>query len=156
MPTGIYERQKGDIDERFWLHVAFEDPVFPENGCMLWTGATVQGYGNFQKASRSSQGAHRWAYERYRGPVPEGLELDHLCRVRRCVNPDHLEPVSRRLHFHRSNATVQAVMAARTHCLNGHEFTPENTHLRTVEGRLSRQCRACGRAAAKRYRAKLT
>lgn len=88
--------------------------------------------------------AHRVAYEQARGPIPEGLELDHLCRNRACVNPDHLEPVTHRENLLRAD-TFAARHAAQTHCVNGHEFTPDNTYIRTrPEG--GRECRACRKA----------
>jgi len=62
--------------------------------CWVWQwGKTSKGYGAARHRSRRQQSAHRWMYERYKGPIPQGLDLDHLCRVKACVNPDHLEPV---------------------------------------------------------------
>jgi hypothetical protein len=70
--------------------------------CWLWTGAHVSsGYGNLKVAS-VNRPAHVWVWENLVGPVPDGLELDHLCRVRACVNPDHLEPVTRAVNLRRS------------------------------------------------------
>lgn len=70
--------------------------------CWLWTGyVAAGGYGEFHLAGRTRK-AHRVAYELLVGPVPEGLDLDHLCRVRRCVNPEHLEPVTRQENLRRS------------------------------------------------------
>ncbi|MEV4271931.1 HNH endonuclease signature motif containing protein [Micromonospora aurantiaca (nom. illeg.)] len=89
--------------------------------------------------------AHRIAYEMKRGPVPDGLELDHLCRNRRCVRPAHLEPVTRRTNLLRGE-TIPARLAERTHCRHGHEFTPENTY----QWRGSRFCRTCRAAAQAR------
>ncbi len=71
----------------------------------------------------------------FKGPIPEGLELDHLCRVRHCVNPDHLEAVTHRENIRRG------LGGPRSHCINGHEFTPENTSLK----RGWQACRACSR-----------
>lgn len=105
--------------------------------CWLWTGAkTTNGYGAFDKRV-----AHRWLYERVVGPVPEGLQLDHLCRVRHCVNPAHLEPVTQRENLYRGN-TIPALNAAKTHCPTGHPYDEANTY-RTPAG--YRQCRACAR-----------
>ncbi len=107
--------------ERFWARVN----VHPD-GCWLWTGGIKggTGYGSFDGES-----VHRVAYELLRGPIPRGLEIDHLCRVRRCVNPGHLEPVT-----HRENGLrgvgVAAKHARKTHCLHGHEFTEANTYRR--------------------------
>lgn len=75
--------------DRFWLKVTQTDT------CWLWTaGRTHNGYGIFWPTKTKGQVAHKWLWERNNGPVPTGLQLDHLCRVRRCVNPGHLEPVT--------------------------------------------------------------
>ena len=75
--------------ERFWTRVVMTDE------CWLWTGAkTTAGYGSLGMGNRRTGYAHRYAYSILVGPVPDGLELDHLCRVRHCVRPDHLEPVT--------------------------------------------------------------
>ena len=76
------------------------------------------------------------------GPLPDGLVLDHLCRNRACVNPEHLEPVTQSVNLLRGE-TVNAAASARTHCINGHEFSPVNTRI-SPSGR--RVCRSCGRA----------
>jgi len=78
---------------RFWRKVDFGAP----GDCWRWTGAISDtGYGDFfLSISVGTVRAHRWAYEERRGPIPRGMDLDHLCRVRHCVNPDHLEPVTR-------------------------------------------------------------
>lgn len=92
MPTGIYERQHTPLIERFWAYVEPE----PMSGCWLWIGSTRRGYGYIGAGGREGRNlrAHRFAYTYYRGEIPAGLELDHLCRVRSCVNPAHLEAVS--------------------------------------------------------------
>jgi hypothetical protein len=90
-------RQKKPGLERFLSYVSVQ-----ENGCWLWTGGkNGDGYGNFRDENRVSRGAHRWSYEYFVGPVPQGLDLDHLCRNRACVHPEHLEPVSHRENGHR-------------------------------------------------------
>ncbi len=116
--------------------------------CWLWTaGLDAHGYGLFSDIrmtnlrGRAARAAHRWSYEHFVGPVPEGLDLDHLCRVRNCVRPDHLEPVTRRENLLRSPLTRTTINAAKTHCPQGHEYTPENTYLRPDDG--SRQCCKC-------------
>lgn len=129
---------------RFWAQVDKTE------SCWLWRGEVDKaGYGRFgggrvagQKVSRS---AHRFAYTEIVGPVPEGLQLDHLCRVRRCVNPSHLEPVTCRENVRRSEAPT-AIVARSPHCPRGHEFTPENSVLRG--GR--RRCRRCENEAKRR------
>ena len=105
-----------------------------ENGCWIWRWYVhSSGYGMLRSGGKARY-AHRVVYEQLRGPVPEGLELDHLCRVRRCVNPDHLEPVTRSENLRRSPITFAGRNARKTHCIRGHEFTPENT-LMTRNGR---------------------
>lgn len=132
------------IADRFWEKVERSDT------CWLWTAAlSPSGYGAFQTGERVVR-AHRFAYELVVGPIPDGLQIDHLCRVRRCVNPEHLEPVTQAENLRRGTAAtaVAAYWAAQTHCKRGHEFTPENTYRGT--GR--RVCRACCRLRASGYR----
>lgn len=94
--------------------------------------------------------AHRVAYETFVGPIPTDLELDHLCRVRRCVNPEHLEPVTHQENIRRATGPI-AANAAKTHCDHGHPFSTENTRIRPDGARV---CLSCARAsdAARRQR----
>ncbi|KAB2977369.1 HNH endonuclease [Streptomyces sp. SS1-1] len=85
------------------------------------------------------QMAHRVAYQEIVGPIPEGLQLDHLCRVRHCVNPAHLEPVTSRENTLRGENLV-AINAAKTHCKRGHLFDAANTY-RWRNSRICRECR---------------
>lgn len=116
--------------ERFCSKVQIND-----DGCHLWIAyVKPDGYGLFWRGPGKGMGsAHIWAWERANGPVPDGLELDHQCRVRHCVNPNHLEPVT-----HAEN--MRRAAALRTHCKYGHEFTEENTRI-SPQG--TRICRAC-------------
>jgi len=108
-------------------------------GCWTWTGTIDPGgYGHYKLGQ--SQHAHRVAYELVVGPIPEGLELDHLCRNPSCVNPAHLEPVT-----HAENVR-RGTVAQRTHCQKGHEYTPENTRMRNG----ARVCRECHREQRRR------
>lgn len=116
----------------------------PNSGCWLWSAAIAQsgyGYAHTPKDGRlgKSQYAHRISYWAFRGEVPEGLQLDHLCRNRACVNPDHLEPVTARVNNLRGVGAA-ARNARKTVCSNGHPFNAENTAC-TPQG--SRKCRAC-------------
>jgi hypothetical protein len=107
--------------------------------CLLWTGSkTRNGYGVFGYAHGKKAMAHRFAYERLIEPIPDGLQLDHLCRNRACVNPHHLEPVTQKVNLLRGIGFA-GVNARKTHCPRGHEYTPENT--KSFSG--WRQCRAC-------------
>lgn len=109
-------------------------------GCHLWVGATDGDgrYGSFG-LGRKAVRAHRWAYEQVHGPVPGGLDLDHLCRKTLCVNPEHLELVTHRENILRGQSFA-AINAAKTHCKRGHPFTTEN--IRRLAGG-GRQCLAC-------------
>lgn len=118
-------------------------------GCWVWTGAkNALGYGlackpGFKRTFR----AHRVAYELLRGPIPDGLVIDHKCRNPSCVNPDHLEPVTQGENVKRGRAGWQNKI--KTHCVNGHEFTAENTVF--LRGTEQRQCRACGRDRLQKF-----
>ena len=132
-----------DPIERFWSKVSKTD------GCWIWTGKRkANGYGVFVMGRRSlgqrrDYYAHRFAYELAREPIPAGLQIDHLCRVRECVNPAHMEVVT-------SAENTRRMGAAITHCKRGHEFTAENTYRVPRSGR--RSCVACRRMHAIRYR----
>ena len=98
----------------------------PESGCWAWMGGRMKnGYGVFSLQLRKTILAHRFAYEALRGPIPHGLQLDHLCRVRCCVNPDHLECVTRRENILRG-VSPAAHNARQTHCALGHPLSNDN------------------------------
>lgn len=123
-----------------------------ENGCWEWTASLMHnGYGQF---SIDRQGrlvaAHRAAYEHWVSSIPVGLQLDHLCRNRKCVNPDHLEPVTQRENMLRGIGPA-ALAARATHCKRGHPFSPENTlRLRTRNERVCRTCKHIRAASLRR------
>ena len=120
----------------------FMNKVIPEpnSGCWLWLGGTgIWGHGCFHMPS-GQMPAHRFAYENFVGPIPEGLHIDHLCRVPGCVNPAHLEAVTSRENTLRG-VGPPAIQARKTHCISGHEFSGENLHL-TPNGR-HRVCKIC-------------
>jgi hypothetical protein len=120
----------------------FEAKVMPEpnSGCWLWLAQVdPKGYARFKGPGRT-QRAHRVAYEHFIGAIPAGRVLDHLCRIRSCVNPAHLEPVTARENTLRGD--LPKLLGARTHCANGHAFDDANTSYKR-DG--SRRCLACHR-----------
>ncbi|APD18686.1 HNH endonuclease [Streptomyces phage Mojorita] len=130
-------------------------PHAPDTPCLLWpeTSLDRDGYGRFWVDGRVVP-AHRWSYEQHRGPVPAGLELDHLCSVRRCVAADHLDAVDHRTNVLRSNGP-SAVNARRTRCVNGHDLTdPDVVHVAYPPSHPNgmRKCRPCAAARARRTR----
>lgn len=114
-----------------WHHIQFTET------CWLWVGPVHKGYGKFGGTT-----AHRHIYKLMVGPIPKGLELDHVCMKPLCVNPTHLEPVTRAENMRRRSA-------AYTSCVNGHDYTPANTYVRP-DG--SRDCRACIRTRVAAYK----
>ncbi len=119
------------IIERFWEKI---EPV-PFSGCWIWVASLDgKGYGKINIGGVITA-AHRFSYTHYIGIIPDGLELDHKCRVRSCVNPDHLEPVTHLENVRRGQ------VANRTHCPKGHAYDAENTYV--YKGK--RQCRICVR-----------
>lgn len=140
-------RRQGLTDsERFWQYVD------TSRGCWLWQGGQSHGYGNFMlrrpDGTYRQVQAHRFAYEDRVGAIPPGLVLDHLCRHKDCVRPQHLQPVRQQVNVLRGDVP-QALRTNR--CKRGHEFTVENTHVTKVG---SRVCRTCARANAAAWRAK--
>lgn len=127
----------------------------PWSGCWIWDGQIAKnGYGRIQaRYGRGGQDyAHRVSYRLFVGEIPEGLELDHKCRVRCCVNPAHLEPVTSAENTRRGLGGKLAAErhAARTHCANGHPRNETNTLVTVGRGGYTvRICRVCHRARAK-------
>lgn len=139
-----------DLEARWWLRVEKR-----ADGCWQWVGAQWKlGYGKFtEPGTQRRVGAHRWGYERFVGPIPDGLELDHLCRNPSCVNPSHLEPVTHLENVRRgiSGEVNGGRQRSKTHCPRGHEYTAANTYYRR-DGN-ARNCRACGALVTKRRKA---
>lgn len=126
---GDIEHTRRTADERFFFQVNKTDT------CWLWTGTlNPKGYANFS-AGGTTVIAHRWAFERFVGPIPDGLHIDHLCRVRRCVNPDHLEAVTLTENNRRSKPMSP-------YCPHGHLKDG-------VDNKGKRFCRECGRISAR-------
>jgi hypothetical protein len=120
--------------------------VNPETGCHEWGGSTTWGgYGMIGDSGRVVL-AHRAAWQLVNGKIQHGLTLDHLCRNRSCVNPDHLEAVTQQTNVLRGDG-IAAKNAQKTHCKHGHEFTAENTYL--FRGR--RTCKECNRGYTRDY-----
>jgi len=135
-------------------HIESNTRVDPETGCWLWTRTVVgqKGYGRFVWQGRGTL-AHRVSYELHVGPVPDGLELDHLCREKSCVNPEHLEAVT-----HAENVRRGAVALARPQretCAHGHAMTPDNCMPRKARtARPSYRCRACHERHGREFEAR--
>lgn len=139
----ITERIYGDDVGRFWSKVDKTGPIPPDaphlGRCWIWLTKSNAPYGDFRVGHRTIK-AYRFAYELLIGPVPAGLDLDHLCRITLCVNPDHLEPVTRAENTIRGLGGIN--QAIKTHCPQGHPYDEANTHRTKVGGRA---CRACAR-----------
>lgn len=138
IPMWKRTRGSGSVGDRFHAHYIPE----PNTGCWLWDGKlSSKGYGKLHDGNPGNRllNAHRLAYELLRGPIPDGLQLDHLCRVRSCVNPRHLEPVTNQDNVLRSPISLATANAKKTHCPKGHAYVPENT----IMERGKRRCRAC-------------
>lgn len=127
-----------ELGDRFW------SKVDADGDCWEWTASVNvrHGYGQFHWKGRPHR-AHVLAWESLVGPVAEGHELDHRCRNRRCVNPDHLEPVTRRVNTLRSPTAPTAINARKTHCIRGHALRGTNLYVRPNG---HRNCRSCRRA----------
>lgn len=139
-----------DIETRIWN---LESYVDPETKCWVAGGYLHRGYKSIHMVGRKNKRLHRVSYEHYIGPIPEGLQLDHVCRNTACCNPRHLDPVTAAENTLRSRA-ASALNAAKTHCKRGHEFTEENTLVRIVRGAECRRCITCESARKRDARAK--
>ena len=122
----------------------------PNTGCVLWLAAiTPTGYGRIRVGQKVHQ-AHRVSYELAHGPIPDDLVIDHLCRVRCCINPDHLEAVTQAVNVRRG-----AGSSTETNCLHGHAWTPENSMFVVQRRRGNpiqvRICRACHNQRSREY-----
>lgn len=151
-PLHTEKRMDMSMVERFF------DQVEVTETCWIWRGTVSDnGYGTFQ----GSLSPHRFAYQTWVGPIPDGFHVDHTCHNsnlscrglgpaclhRRCCNPDHLEAVS-------PSTNIRRAIGERTHCRHGHELTPENTRTRfhRTQGRVIQDCRTCAREQNTRRR----
>lgn len=138
------QRHKGDLAARLEQYSVPE----PNTGCLLWAGGLIPaGYGMIKVAGRG-QMAHRVSYELNVGPIPEGLVLDHLCRVRSCIEPRHLEPVTNAENLRRGTPNRSLANSMKTRCLRGHDLEGANLY-RSPDGH--RHCRVCTSAAQRRH-----
>jgi hypothetical protein len=126
--------------------------VITDAGCWEWQGGfrAGTGYGRISVGSRADGtrrdlSAHVAAYLEFKGEIPEGMEIDHLCRNRACCNPDHLEAVPHKVNLRRAPTQPSTANATKTHCKRGHEYNEQNTW---HDRRGKRQCRACRRKFA--------
>ena len=138
---------KQSITDRLMSKIAWPSAL---TACWPWRAFRDRdGYGQFHGGGGTAF-AHRTAYELAIGPIPDGLQIDHLCRNRECVNPLHLEAVANVVNVLRGESP-QARNARKARCNQGHAFTPENTYMY----RNKRCCRACNRAAVARHKRRI-
>lgn len=139
MPSGVYERVIRDPDERF------KEKVFVTScGCWIWLGKPDKdGYGIFFIDGKQVK-AHRYSYIKKRGPIKKGLEIDHLCRIRCCVNPGHMEAVTHKKNMSRG----KFANSRKTHCPKGHPYSGDNLFINKSNG--GRQCKTCMKRNRKR------
>jgi hypothetical protein len=137
----------GRLPQRFWEKVQRPDD---EAGCWLWrAGLQSEGYAQFYWRRKKDYG-HRVAYMVLEGEIPSGLELDHLCRVRQCVNPEHLEPVTPRVNSLRG-VSPPAMNARKVCCKNGHPLDEGNVYQsKSMKVKGERRCKTCWREQLKR------
>jgi hypothetical protein len=146
---GFTSKQLERFEDRYYLE--------PNTGCWIWVGGDKSGgYGRFWLAGcRTEMRAHRWSYLYHRGEIPEGKEIDHLCRIPCCVNPSHLEAVTHLENMRRGTAAEKSAeyQRGKTHCPQGHPYSGDNLALEP--GRPgkppSRRCRICRKAARQRF-----
>lgn len=168
-PKHVLQLQASEQFESVWHRPAIDrvldQAIAGFGGCVLWTGTVNRGYGRVFVTRKSTRMVHRITFEEFVGPIPEGMELDHVCHTRdsscpggsnclhrRCVNPAHLEVVTSEENNRRSKS-FSALNAVKTECAQGHPYTPENTYWRTVAGGTQRRlCKTCAAAWQVAYR----
>jgi hypothetical protein len=141
---GCSKYRRVPLKERILRKIVVDE----DTGCWKWKGnVATNGYGTLGVGSRTDRSrkteyAHRASYIAFVDQIPEGKELDHLCRNRDCVNPDHLDPVTRRENIMRGDGPKKfgLINSMKTHCLRGHLFDEVNTYYRPSGGRVCREC----------------
>lgn len=126
-----------------------EQVTVDPDGCWIWTGATNSADYGIMRVKNKLTLVHRLSHEFFKGEILNGLTIDHLCRVRKCINPSHLEAVTNKENILRGIG-ITAQESKQTHCKRGHKFTPKNTAVR----RGKRCCRKCETIRSLAYRAK--
>lgn len=122
--------------------------------CWPWHGSiAANGYGKLTIKKKHLL-AHRVAYEHFKGAIPEGLVIDHLCRNKCCVNPDHLEAVQSRENTLRAHDAPATINIWKTVCDHGHPLTDDNVYIRRRGHRVERHCKTCRAEATARWQAK--
>lgn len=138
------------------MHRLAARTVESDSGCWIWTGQLDEsGYGKFKMRGRRSTGSHRASWLVYRGDIPEGLVVDHLCRNRACVNPWHMDLVTVRVNTRRGEMAGRVGHAKDTHCKNGHPFSGANLYVyRERSGYVRRVCIECRRRRSRAWKDK--
>lgn len=131
------------------IELFLEKISISKSGCWLWTGCLSKGYGLFRHEKSVQSTAHRFSYKYFKGTIPKNLQIDHLCKVRSCVNPEHLEAVTAKENLDRARhwSTLNREKDA---CPKGHKYTSENTYITSTGGR---SCKRCNRERMRILRA---
>lgn len=129
-----------DLWDKLGVRVLKNSIPEPNSGCWLWTGSLHKnGYATLKwDQGKSSEMAHRASYHAFKGDIPDGLVLDHKCKVRSCVNPDHLEPVT----YSENNRRSPRKSPMKNNCIRGHELSGSNLIVDKKGWRTCRICRA--------------
>lgn len=145
--TGVSKRPRKPIAQRFWEKVPERSP-WPDE-CWQWRGGGAgEGYGMFRISTGKTERAHRVAWRLTGSEIPEGMELDHACRNRGCVRPEHLTLVEKHYNARQGVRAYAERKSAQTHCRNGHKYV-EGSYAVTPDG--WRACRACSSANTRRH-----
>ena len=154
MPDEFYEGKAITITQRQYNNFLKKINKLGDDECWPWVASLSKGgYGNYaiySEGERKNTTAHRISYLLFVGVIPDGHHIDHLCRNRSCTNPKHLEAVTQKENILRG-VGVTARNAQKTHCINGHEFSLDNTIISNV----GRSCRECARSLVDKYQKEL-